>query len=243
MRHAAQPALFNPEFCSNLGRRWVPFCLFSGRETRTRHGRTSVRQDIISSLPPANPVGTHRTSLYLQRTQEGLCRTGVCQQVQAISLIQDCVLLYLFSHLALSASSKLAELNGKRRALSKRIPSHAKACICPLQGAISLGTSSGSSAKCLHLTWTKDELDPGAGTPPPKRQQDGCVLWAQQQPGGKSGEQSWRWKSQLVNQQTVSNRELERKANMKLQMSKGQFLFHANFAQLQSYHAHKHLLF
>ena len=73
---------------------------------------------------------------------------------------------------------------------------------------------------CLHLTWTKDEIDPGAGRPS-KRQEDGCVLWAQQRLGGKSGEQSWRCKLQLVNQQTVSNRELDRKANMKLQVSKG----------------------
>lgn len=105
--------------------------------------------------------------------------------LSVISLIEDCVLL--FSHLALSASYRLAKLNGKRQALCKRIPPHLGACVCPLQGAVSLGTSSGSSAKCLHLTWTKDETDPGAGRPS-KRQEDGCALWAQQQPGGKSGD-------------------------------------------------------
>lgn len=87
--------------------------------------------------------------------------------LSVIPLIQDCVLL--FSHLALSVLYKLAELNGKRRALCKRIPSHTEACICPLQGAVSLWTSSGSSAKCLHLIWTKDEIDAGAGRPPSKR--------------------------------------------------------------------------
>lgn len=94
--------------------------------------------------------------------------------LSVISLIQDCVLL--FSHLALNASYKLAKLNEKRWTLCKRIPLHSEACIYPLQGAVSLGTSSGSSAKCLHLTWTKDEIDPGAGRPS-KRQEDGCALW------------------------------------------------------------------
>jgi len=68
--------------------------------------------------------------------------------------------------------------------------------------AVSLGTTSGSSSECLHLTWTKDERDPGAGRSS-KRQEDGCSLWGQQQPGSKSGEQSWRYKLQLVNQQAV----------------------------------------
>lgn len=67
--------------------------------------------------------------------------------LSVVSVIQDCGGL-LFSHLALSASFNLAELNGKRQALCKRIPFHSEAFMCSLQGAVSLGTSSGSSAKC-----------------------------------------------------------------------------------------------
>lgn len=176
MRHAAQEALCNPEFCSTLGRRKAPFCLFSSRKQEA--DKVWLVWDGVLpqvSLQPSQeaPTGHHWTSRWLQKDSGPLFR-----QLSVMSLIQDCVLS--LNHSALSASISLLSSLG-REGTFQRVPFP----ICPLQGAASPGISSGRS-QCLLLTWT----DPGAGTPP-NRQEDEWALGAQMRPGGKRGEESW----------------------------------------------------
>lgn len=88
MTHAAQEALCSPEFCSTLGRRKTPFCLFSSRKQQA--DKVWLVRDGI--LPQASLQPSQRHVLDITGPPDDFRRTLDPFSGNAISLIQDCVL-------------------------------------------------------------------------------------------------------------------------------------------------------
>lgn len=176
MRHAAQEALCSPEFCSTLGRRKTPFCLFSSRKQEA--DKVWLVWDGI--LPQVSLQPSQRHILDITEPPDDFRRT-LDPYSGNVSDLTDSALCSLIKPL-----HQLAELTGKRgHSTENPIPS------LPSAGAASPGTSPGRS-ECLPLTWR----DPGAGRPP-NRQEDGCALglsWDLEGREEKSHEvPAWKW--------------------------------------------------
>lgn len=202
MRHAAQEALYNPEFCSTLGRKEAPFYLFSSRKQEA--DKVWLAWDRISpqvSLQPSQKAhsGHQWTSRWLQEDSGPFFR-----QLSVISLIQDCALS--LNHLALTASISLLSSWG-REGTSERIPSLPALCrVLPL-----LGQALGGQSAC---PFPGQILEQGAF---PQAGRWVCT-WGSAEPWRE--ERRRVMESQLEKEQNVPHRDLGRKANMKVQLSK-----------------------
>lgn len=165
---------------------------------------TGVRWNITSSLPPAKSGGTYWTSLDLQMTPEGLWSlladpySGNHQGSHSFRIV------FSINPLGTRCLHQLAELSGKRGHFAGNPIADLPSAGC------CLSWDKLWESRVSALTW----IDPGAGRPS-KRQEDGCALGAQPRE-----ERGRVMEPQLVNEQKVSVRDLGRKANMMLQVSK-----------------------